>query len=490
MPTQKTEVNTPSAAYRRMSGDWDMINALLGGTSAMRAARERYLPKHRRESAENYEERLCRTVLFNGFAKALNSLAAEPFRRPAKVAETPKGLEAMVADVDRRGNSLSSFAQLLFKDGLAKGLTHLLVDYPRAEGEANLSQERAADRRPYFCHVRAESLIAAYAEEVGGVEKLVHVRILEQETRRDGEFGEYTVNRVRVLEPGTWKVYEQARSGRKWFVAESGTTSLDFVPLLTYYYERVGLMESVVPLLDLAHKNVEHWQSSSDQRNALTVARFPILAASGLKDPNKVNIAPRKVLSMDDPQGKFYYLEHNGEALAAGKGDLESIKAEMATLGTAMLVEKPGTQTATEASIDKAEQMSDLGRAATDFADFLASGFVVAGKWVGTEVDKKKLGLSLHTDFGVPAGDQADLDALDKARKAREISHEAYVEALKRRNVLPPDFDAAADQEKLDAEPPPLALLPPPGAAKPPKPGDPPAPPGKKPAPPSPPKAK
>ena len=61
---------------------------------------------------------------------------------------------------------------------------------------------------------------------------------------------------------------------------------------------------------DLADKNIEHWQSASDQRNALTVARFPMLAGKGLtqKEMEDIVLAPNQSLSTENPAGEFYYL--------------------------------------------------------------------------------------------------------------------------------------------------------------------------------------
>ena len=46
------------------------------------------------------------------------------------------------------------------------------------------------------------------------------------------------------------------------------------------------------------------------------------------------------------------------------------------------------------------------------------------------------------------------LKAVAEARATKEISHKAYIDALKRFDVLQPDFDEAADAKLLAAEPP------------------------------------
>lgn len=461
--------STPSSTYKAMLPAWELVLALLGGTEAMRAAGRKYLPQYEREEGKAYEERLKRTVLFNYFAKALSNLASKPFAKPVRLGEAaPAELHALVEDVDKLGSDVTAWARPVFKDGLAKGLTHFLVDFPAVDTEVvrTLEDERRAGLRPYFVHVPAESLIAAYAEVVDGEERLTHVRIRETEVRREG-FEEKVVERIRVLEPDAWVLYE--RSGtRKWAEVGGGPNKLGFIPLVTWYAgPREGFMRARPPLEDLAYLNLAHWQSGSDQRNVLTVARFPLLAASGLADASGVEVGPRKLLVTEQAQGKFYYVEHSGAAIAAGRQDLEDLKDEMAALGVELLVRKSGSATATEKSINTAHSHSELQAMAEAFADALELAFHYAAQWLGLEVEDGALKVEVHTDFGLAQGDAQGLDVLFKARAAREISRAAFLAELKRRGVLAADFDADMDAELLGAEGPALGTLRPAPAAGP-----------------------
>ena len=465
------DVSTPSSAYRAMQPAWALVLALLGGTSAMRAAGRTYLPRYHAEEEDAYKERLQRAVLLNVFGKTVRNLAAKPFSKPVRLGESaPEPLRVLVDDVDRQGSDITAWARGVFRDGLAKGLAHLLVDFPAVDPEAvrTLEDEQRAGLRPYFVHVPAESLIAAYAETVNGVEVLTHVRILESETRRDG-FEEVQVERVRVLERDAWAVYERSGTS-EWKVAAGGPNTLGFIPLVTWYAgERTGLCAAKPPLMDLADKNVEHWQSASDQRNVLTVARFPMLAASGLSSEGsregesggagKVPIGPHALLTTSSPQGKFYYVEHTGAAIAAGRQDLEDLKDEMAMLGVELLVRKSGSTTATEKSINTAQAHSELQAMAESFSDALELAFYFAARWLGLDVEDARLKVEVHTDFGVSEADAQGLDVLFKARAAREISREAFLAELKRRGVLMADFDVEEDGERLASEGPALGSL-------------------------------
>lgn len=465
------DVSTPSSAYRAMQPAWALVLALLGGTDAMRAAGEKYLPRYRAEGEKEYRWRLARAVLLNIFAKTVRNLSAKPFGKPVRLGESaPEPLRVLVDDVDKQGSDLTTWARGVFRDGLGKGLAHILVDFPAVDPEAvkTLEDELRAGVRPYFVHVPAESLIAAYSETVDGVEVLTHVRIREEETRRNG-FDEVKVERVRVYERDAWAVYERTDTS-EWKVAAGGPSTLGIIPLVTWYAgERTALCAAQPPLKDLADKNVEHWQSASDQRNVLTVARFPMLAASGLSESGggegesgsegKVPVGPHAFLTTTNPQGEFYYVEHTGAAIESGRQDLEDLKDEMAMLGVELLVRRSGSTTATEKSINTAQSHSELQAMAESFGDALELAFHYAARWLDLEVDDASLKVEVNTDFGVSEGDAQGLDVLFKARAAREISREAFLAELKRRGVLMADFDVEMDGERLAGEGPALGNL-------------------------------
>jgi hypothetical protein len=72
-------------------------------------------------------------------------------------------------------------------------------------------------------------------------------------------------------------------------------------------------MRFTPPLEDLAHMNLEHYQLRSDQRNALTVASFPMLALYGWNKDNEgeIDIGPRKAFIFDDNERVIIDLRNN-----------------------------------------------------------------------------------------------------------------------------------------------------------------------------------
>lgn len=460
MPEDKLDPTTTSLSHRRMSTKWNKIEALLGGTQSMRDAGDTFAPQHQYEPEKAYQARIAATTLLNMVEQTLDSLTSKPFSDPVVIGDDIPELikNTILDDVDLQGNNIGIFGRSWFREGLAKSFAHVLVDHPRPmavqEGRSRtLNDDRREGLRPYWILIKPENVIFARAQYINGVETLIHVRIIEEFTVQDG-FSEAVKQRVRVLEPGSVQIWEQGEK-KKWSVTDQWDTGLPYIPLVTYYSNRSGLMEGKPPLLDLADKNIEHWSSASEQRNVLTVARFPILGGAGVMhdESNPLVLGPRRALTDSNPDSKYYYIEHSGAAIEAGRNDLQDIEQQMAGYGAEFLKKKPGGQTATARALDSAESSSDLSSMAVMFEDAMASALQMTADWMNI----KDSGGSIEVVKDYSEDDNSKgLELLDKARARRDISRSSLLDAYKRHGVLPDDFDEDKDLVAIQDEPPSL----------------------------------
>lgn len=451
---------TTSAAYDAMAPRWHLMEALLGGTETMRAAGETYLPRHSEETDKGYEERLNSAVLLNMVSQTLDTLSGKPFSEDMKTEDVPEIMEdSVLDDVDLQGNNLAVFCRRWFREGMAKAFAHVLIDFPRPapreDGQPRtLADDRAEGLRPYWVMIKPECVLFARSDIINGVEVLQHVRVMETYTEQDG-FAEVEKQRIRVMEPGRVQLWElvKAKGGKEdWAVVDEWQTGLTYIPLVTFYAQRDGFLYGKPPLMDLAHLNVAHWQSTSDQRHILTVTRFPLLACSGAsgEDGDPVVIGPNKVLYNPDPAGRFYYVEHGGQAIKAGRDDLHDLETQMAGYGAEFLKKRPGGTTATARALDSAEASSDLAAMVGVFEDAVAQALDITAEWM--RLGSEGGSIELVKSFQVEEKDQVGLQALQAARDKRDISRKSYLEALRMRGILPEDFDEEEDWEELMEE--------------------------------------
>lgn len=457
----KKDPKSPASSsyeYDRMAPRWEKMNAVLGGTESMREAERAHLPQHSEEKDRAYAERLSTATLLNYTSLTLESWVGRPFSDPAELVDAPAGMEAIRTDVDRLGNDLGVFLRNWFRDGMAKAFSHVLVDMPRVEvPEGQLRRTLADDARdgvrPYWVHVKPEDLIYARSEIVGGREVVVHARIREVGWIRNG-WVDVPEDRIRVLEPGhvqLWAFRKPEKGSRaKWVMYDEYTTDYkDEVPLATFYADRDAFMLGKSPLDDLADLNISHWQSSSDQRAVLTVARFPILALSGGTDEDKkLVIGPNQWLWCPDPQGRYYYVEHGGAAIAAGRQDMVDLEEQMALYGAEFLRRRPGNPTATARALDTAESTSPLQDAVKRFSDAAARVLEHTAHWLGDK-DGEGGTVRLANDWA-PAGDGQDVVALLQARTEGDLSPRGLMVELQRRGFLGDWY--SWDNDKVDRE--------------------------------------
>lgn len=450
--------STTSMAWDSMADIWDLIDTILGGTGPMRAAAEIYLPRHEQESSPNYNERLGRCTLFNMTELTLGTWVGKPFSDPVRLNDdVPQEIVSISEDIDLQGNNLTVVARSWFRESLAKSFAHILIDMPALTDEEKEDRTLADDNRdnirPYWILIKPENLIFAESQIVNGREMLTHVRILETIVSRVG-FTEVITDRIRVLEPGHFAIFEKvflnkSRSKFKWVIIESGETGLDEIPLVTFYADRTGLMEGKPPLEDLAHLNIRHWQSTADQINILTVSRFPMLAVSGAQDQSgdTMVIGPRQLLGTKDAQGRFYYVEHTGKAITAGREDLEDLEEQMASYGAEFLKRKSGSHTATGRALDSAEAMSPLQDMVIRFVESMGEALDITAKWLKLEGGGGTVDIA--TDFSISGQDDAELKILFAARKNGDISMIDFLNELKIRGILSDDFDVTQNISRI-----------------------------------------
>ena len=450
MPKKPT-VDTPSKAYQDMLCDLELVGALMGGTEAMREAGQKYLPREPKESTAAYKNRLSRSVLYNAFADSVQKLVGKPFSKPTiLLQETPQQIVDWCKDVDLCGSNITTFCREIFEYGLTDGMVHLLVDYPRSEGEKTLEEEQKLKARPYIVPVRAIDLIGWRDELINGVRTLTQVRIREDAIEADGEWGEKLVQRIRVIYPDRFELYELQK--KLWVIVDQGEISIGRIPLVTFYTGKICHMAAKPPLLDLAHLNVLHWQSSSDQEHILHFIRFPLLHGAGFaQDQKDIEIGPNRMIVSEDPQAKLTFVEHTGAAVQSGRQALVDLENKMDAMGGQLLTQRSGDSTATAAALDTAKTNSALHDMVRRLENAMQQAFMLMAQWAKIPPEQVG-GVDINEDFGLSLISGKDEDTLLKSRLSGELSRESYLTELKRRNVLRDELDVEEEIERIEIE--------------------------------------
>ncbi len=449
-------------AVDAMRAYWAVISPLMGGTMAMRAAGKCLLPQYPAEGDESYKERLRLSTLLPAYSETVGNMTSRVFAEPLQVGDdVPEDIAEMTKDIDCAGNDLNSWAVGFFSEGMSHGLCHAFVDHQRADAVKTKAEEKAAGVRPYVVMVKPEQVLGWRSKN--GV--LTMIRFIEVVEEEDGEFGAICVEQIRVLEPGAWRIYRRKEKGGEFAIHDEGVNSLTNIPWVTFYTGRTGFMTAKPPLLELAHLNVKHWQSQSDQDNILHVIRVPILVRIGVQmsfNEQGVPVPPAFKVgtgSLTDlpKDGNLKYVEHTGQAVEAGRTALQDLINEMRMAGAKLLTpDKSATKTATQAEEEAAQELSPLARVAHHFADCLA-------QLLQYMADYRSLGdggtVEMRGNFDVDYIPEVSLPTLVSMANAGMISKETLFTEMQRRGVISDEYDWEKERAKIEAEGPALGTL-------------------------------
>lgn len=458
-----SDVSTPSAENKEHLDLAQLPRTLMGGTKAMRKAGIYYLPQEIKETTEAYQARLKRSTLFNGFRKTVKDMTGKVFAKPVVLEDdVPKQIEGYAENIDLAGRHLNVFARDVFFDTMQTGIGYIFTDKPAAatqgsgrNGEVTRADEAGA--RPYLCYVKAEDMLGWLSETINGVVTLTQVRIREVATVKSGDYAEESIEQIRVLRPGSWEIWRKStddQTKNQWVKFDEGTTSLTKIAIAPVYINRTAFMCGAPPLEDLADLNVAHWQSQSDQRNILHVARVPILFGSGFSEQDTIAVGASQMVRTTDANAKLQYVEHTGKAIDSGDKDLQNLELQMQAMGLQLLIDGPGGQTATGEMRDESKENSPLAMMARALGDALELSLGFMAEYDGLGEDKGG-SVIVNQDYGVEAG-HTDLQQLLAARVAGEISRETFWEEMQRRNFLSDSFDPETEQARLASEAPTL----------------------------------
>jgi hypothetical protein len=467
MSDKKNPVAIESQWWQNMQATWHLVHSLWGGTDAMRVAGRTYLPQEPAEPEAAYRNRLAKSVLTPIYMDTIKKLMGKIMRQPVVLEEdVPPSVIRYMSDIDTMGTDINEWTKRIGEAALNDGVTYILVDAPNADQQRAVTGTNVTfldtlqgRTRPYAVHVAADQVIGWKSKTVDGRSVLTQVRIYcITEEDGDDEFSTVEVHRIHVIEQNRKRTYlrvVEEDGSTDWVLEEDLATDFDNIPLIAVYGgQPIGFMKGQPPLLDVAHLNVAHWQSDSDQRHITHVARVPLLFGSGLgedEDDFQIEIGPNTMTK--GPMGSdMKYVEHTGNSIEAGLMDLEILESRMAKIGLNMVIRRAtGDVTATSRALDQAETDSPLGM----FARHLESKLEEMLDWFAWIIDRKTDeggSVTVFKDFTIGARDADDIKALADMRVRGDISQRTFWEECKRRGLLADNFDAEKEIDLLDLE--------------------------------------
>ena len=413
-----------------MTPHWNTMAAVTMGSDYIKELHDRYLPREPREDDDAYQSRIYRSVLSPFTLRLIENAAGMVLRRPITV-DGDKYWDDFSKNVDGLGSSLNEYARRALVSSLTYGHSAILIDFPSDPGILTLRDEIALGRRPYFINIDAPKS-GAGAKNTNPSSKLTQVRLHEWVCVPEGDFGEKREEQIRVIYPGKFETWNT--EGR----INSGTYSLDQIPLVPIYSNRSGMLTSSPPLVDIASLNITHYQRQADLIHALHIAAMPILVLEGWDDqPEGTSVGVNYGLSTV-PGNKVYYVGADSSSFAAQQEEIAQLEAQMSSLGvTKLLGQKFVAESADAKRIDQAQANSVLSIISMELESALQQAYDFAALYLGRKPPK----ITLDRDFDFYRLLGQDIAVIGDLNRDGLITDKSFLQILKSGEILPDTVD-------------------------------------------------
>ena len=429
-----TQVNDPNTSWVNMEPHWGLIETLLSGTYGIRKGHRKFLFQEPRELDEAYDNRLQRSVLAPYYVRLERMLAGMLTRKPVRLDDVSDVIREQLFDVDLQGNDLQSWLFQTSKICIRYGHVGVLVDAPAA-GE---------NGRPYWVSYTPRDILGWRTELKDGKQQLTQLRLQEKIVVPDGLYGEKQVEQVRVLTPGAFEIHQKDQQG-DFKVVDEGRTSLSEIPFSVAYSNRMGVLESIPPLADIAELNLQHYQVQSDLSNQLHISAVPMLAIFGFpQSAEEISAGPGEAMAL--PEGaSAQYIEPAGNSYDAQFRRLEQIASQINELGlAAVLGSKLVGETAEAKRIDRSQGDSTMMVVAQQMQDMIDNCLRFHAEYM----QEANAGSSLvNRDFMGTRLEPLEIQALLQLYTAGTITQETLLLQLEAGEVLGDDFDVENELE-------------------------------------------
>lgn len=473
MPAPEDGAATVTKPFLTQREEIAICHDLMGGTLAMRAAGEKYIPRGSGEDVKTWQARVNMTILFNIYKRTLRFLCGRVFEKQVALADDAnERMLAFCEDVDHMGSNLTVWSRRAFEAGLNDGVMFCVVDfnaiktreedgrkqYLDASGQWADRTESAAALNgwgPYFIHVSADQVLDYRLEWHLGRPRVTHFRYIENCQKADGRWNIASYQRIRAYfldENGVarWEVYvNDTEDQTAWRLDDEGVFSIGVLPVACFMPGEKRTDGTAEPaLIDLAYLNVRYWQVSSAQSSLLEYMQRPAWFGKclGEFDPEsgktKIIFGPGLLCHAEKEEADLRSVGVDAASVEAGRQALQDLKDDMAVYGLQLLQPKTGNITATESIRDSEENNSTLKAWALGFQDFLENCFRLAALWFN-EPDGP--GVIVNTEFA----NATDVQVLLDLYKSQVISATTLLNLIKGKGLLPDDFAVEEEAAKI-----------------------------------------
>lgn len=383
---EKDLVSARHEDYWEAAGQREIYEDVVEGTLTLRAKRKRYLPQFPAETDADYLYRCETATCFNLTKKTRDVMTGLVFKDSIRLQpDVAPEIAAMWENIDNAGTHGDVFCRKAFEKAF-EGYGVILVDAP-SNTATNAEEQARLGLRPYWIYYDADSVIN-WAYRINPLTKSKELSLIvlhEEDYEQNGQFTFEEVERYRVfrLVDGqvtyqVWREYETNGNGGEEYVLEQEGVLPELSAIPVAIVHDLG---DDPKLLDIALKNLEHFQTYSDYKSLIHKTCVPLPVGKGVELTGDGQIVVGgSTMIQTSAQGGFGFAEVSGSSLGVVRQSLADNREEIALMGLSLLSDdtaKTNPMTATEALLNNISETAELRVMARSLQDAieLALGF-------------------------------------------------------------------------------------------------------------------
>lgn len=482
MADQPTGVETTHADYQSRDDEWRTLRDVLGGSRAVKAAGQRYLPALSGQTqivqpgtgATAYDTYKTRAKFYAMTARTKEALVGTIFHKDL-VIEAPADVVEQIADVTLNDTPIEDFAVQALDEVIGMGRYGILVDMP--------DSERPNEPRPYWVGYRTEQMVNWRTTSKNGDTYLTMMVLKETYEVVVNEFLTKSYEQYRVLKLSPHKlaaieddglayvqeIYQKARETDKTFVIVKEIVPmkwgkpLGFIPFLVIGPTTLSPCPEKPPLSEMAETNLHMYRRSADLEWGRHFTGLPTPVVIGMPPPTPGTIQAPMVIGsshawMLPPNADAKYLEFTGQGLSALVEGMKEDKEEMAQLGAELFAADPQSREETLGAvrIRHSAKTASLKTIARRLGAGLSKCLRWHAWWLGAAAVPNDLTIiaKMNTDFIDTKITPEELKAWVLTLQAGGCSYATFYEQLEKGELTRPGVTAEQEKAAIDAEAP------------------------------------
>jgi hypothetical protein len=325
-------INREHPEYVARKAIWRQYRDLYSGGEQLRDNASLYLVRRHKEPGDIYLERLARVFYENYIGSIIDWYAAtlmrcEPgllFGGSDSAAQTFYG--TLAADCDLKGTSLTEFFRQRFVQALICGSSYIVVDFPRANGEARSRAEEDASgqSRAYLTDYGPDEVINWNHDRLSGLDWIVlRTSCLQQSKITDAKWEKET--RWIYYDRENYQVYRKRGEAMPIELIDEGRHGLAALRRVPVFEMKVS--DGLWLMNKSASLQLEHFNKSNALSWALTMGLFASPVVYSDREWKQVVGESYYIqLGKDD---RFGWTEPEGKVYQIAADNLESLRDEI-----------------------------------------------------------------------------------------------------------------------------------------------------------------